>query len=229
MENVPDAWEDLETSQRSQFINILDRSGYDSDYIDLYLQTGMLPRIVRDTYTNYIGLLNTVNSHANGIPDDAWSSSLAGKMLAIHCDRLASIRRQSSNYREMVLRNYTYLREAHSNKYYDSRLNRELWKSQYGPQRAMPAPRGEGGGGGSGGATASTPTCPCCKRKAAHTGGEAECPLKPLNAALRRKAMRDLSSRAAQKVCAHIKRALASDSTADHPSVVDAARAAAQN
>jgi hypothetical protein len=37
MENVPDAWEDLETSQRSQFINVLDRSGYDADYIDLYL------------------------------------------------------------------------------------------------------------------------------------------------------------------------------------------------
>jgi hypothetical protein len=34
----------------------------------------------------------------------------------------------------MVLRNDTYLREAHSNKYYDSRLNRELWKNQDGPR-----------------------------------------------------------------------------------------------
>jgi hypothetical protein len=231
METVPDAWEDLETSQRSQFINILDRSGYDADYIDLYLQTGMLPRIVRDTYTYYVGLLNTVNSHANGIPDEAWNYSLAGKMLAIHRDRLASIRRQSSNYREMILRNYTYLREAHSNKYYDARLNRELWKSQYGLQGAISAPgtSGGGGGGGGGGATSTTPTCPCCKRKAAHTGGEADCPLKPLNAALRRKAMRDLSSRAAQKLCAHIKRALAADSSADHPTLVDAARVVAQS
>jgi hypothetical protein len=51
--------------------------------IDLYLKTGMLPRIVRDTYTNYIGQLNTVNSHSNGIPNDAWSYSLAGKMLSV--------------------------------------------------------------------------------------------------------------------------------------------------
>ena len=229
MENVPDAWEDLETSQRSQFINVLDRSGYDSDYIDLYLQTGMLPRIVRDTYTNYVGLLNTVNSHANGISDESWAYSLAGKMLALHCDRLASIRRQSSNYREMVLRNYTYLREAHANKYYDSRLNRELWKNQQGPQRAPSAPSTSGSGGGGNGAASTAAACPCCKRKAVHTGGEADCPLKPLNAALRRKAMRDLSSRAAQKVCAHVKRALAADSAADHSSVVDAARAAAQS
>jgi hypothetical protein len=32
MENVPDAWEDLETSQLSQFINVLGRSGYDAEY-----------------------------------------------------------------------------------------------------------------------------------------------------------------------------------------------------
>jgi hypothetical protein len=205
MENVPDAWEDLGTSQRSQFINVVDRSGYDSDYIDLYLQTGMLPRIVRDKDTNYVGLLNTVNSHANRISDKSWAYSLAGKMLALHCDRLASIHRQSSNYREMVLRNYTYLREAHANKFYDSRLNHELWKNQQGPQRAPLAPSTPGSGGGSNGAAATAATCPCCKRKAVHTGGEADCPLKPLTAALRRKAMRDLSSRPAQKVCAHIK------------------------
>jgi hypothetical protein len=104
MENIPDAWEDLETSQRSQFINVLDRSGYNSDYIGLYLQTGMLPRNIRVTYTNYVGLLNTVNSHASGIPEESWSCSLAGKMLALHCDQLTSINSRAAQLFSVFLR-----------------------------------------------------------------------------------------------------------------------------
>jgi hypothetical protein len=217
MENVPDAWEDIETSQRSQFNNVLDLAGYESSYIDLYLQTGMLPRLVRDTYTYYVGLLNTVNSHANSSLGEDWAYSLAGKMLTLHCERLSSLRRQSAHYREMVLRNYTYLRNAHANKYYDSRLNREVWKV---------LGRAHAGSGLDSPAPAASPLCSCCKRKSAHPGDASSCPLKPFTSTLRRVAMRDLNARQAQQVCAHIKRALAADSGADHTATIDAARAA---
>jgi hypothetical protein len=51
---VQEAWESAEKTQRSQFIRVLGDQGYSYDETLVYLQTGILPRLIRDTYSCYL-------------------------------------------------------------------------------------------------------------------------------------------------------------------------------
>jgi hypothetical protein len=48
-------------------------------------------------------------------------------MLKLHADKLLLIRSQSATYHELVLRNYAYMRDARKERFYNQKLNRNLW------------------------------------------------------------------------------------------------------
>jgi hypothetical protein len=143
-ERVGDTWEEAEEGMKSQIIATMDSMGYSYDSIERYLQVGVLPRIIRDTHDNYVHLLMTVAGHATTVAAAGWRTSLPYFMLKLHSDKLLLIRRQSATYRELVLRNYAYMRDARKGRFYNQKLNRNLWSLS---DATPAAPPGAGAGG----------------------------------------------------------------------------------
>jgi hypothetical protein len=202
-ERVHEAWEESYESQRSQFINAMNTMGFSNDNTELYLQTGVLPRIIRDTYNLYQGFLAYVSTLAVRVDDDDWRGSLPESLIKHHRNKLDHLRRTSANYRELVLQNYTYLREARRKKYYDPSLNRALWLARPAPLLDRQLPTGTD--------TNGIAKCSCCKK----TG---------LTPAERSKATKNLKIRLAQKVCKIIKAALEKDPDLDHDELIKQSR-----
>ena len=216
-ERVGDTWEEAEEGMKSQIIATMDSMGYSYDSIEQYLQVGVLPRIIRDTHDNYVHLLMTVAGHATTVAAAGWRTSLPYYMLKLHSDKLLLIRRQSATYRELVLRNYAYMRDARKERFYNQKLNRNLW-SLSDSTPAAPTASGTGGD--------SPQACPTCRRTRTHpvTG---PCPLEPLTPAERTTVLAGLRYREAQLAMNYVKRTLAATPTMDHAQLVIAARAAA--
>jgi hypothetical protein len=216
-ERVGDTWEEAEEGMKSQIIATMDSLGYSYDSIERYLQVGVLPRIIRDTHDNYIHLLMTVAGHATTVSSTGWKTSLPYYMLKLHADKLLLIRRQSATYRELVLRNYAYMRDARKERFYNQKLNRNLWSLS----DATPATPATGGSGGD-----APQACPTCRRTRTHPAA-GPCPLEPLTPAERTTVLAGLRFREAQLAMNYVKRTLASTPAMDHAQLVIAARAAA--
>jgi hypothetical protein len=216
-ERVGDTWEEAEEGMKSQIIATMDSMGYSYDSIERYLQVGVLPRIVRDTHDNYVHLLMTVAGHATTVAAAGWRTSLPYFMLKLHSDKLLLIRRQSATYRELVLRNYAYMRDARKERFYHQKLNRNLWSLSDATPAAPP-------GAGTGGEPPQA--CPICRRTRTHPAN-GPCPLEPLTPAERTTVLAGLRFREAQLAMNYVKRTLAATPTMDHAQLVIAARAAA--
>jgi hypothetical protein len=138
-------------------------------------------------------------------------------MLKLHADKLLLIRRQSATYRKLVLRNYAYMRDARKERFYNQKLNRNLWSlSESTP--AAPATGGRGGGHAT-----SVPHLP--PHETHPTTGP--CPLEPLTPAEHTTVLAGLRFREAQLAMNYVKRTLAANPAMDHAQLVIAARAAA--
>jgi hypothetical protein len=138
-------------------------------------------------------------------------------MLKLHSDKLLLIRRQSATYRELVLRNYAYMRDARKERFYNQKLNRNLWSLS----DATPAAAAAGGTG-----REAQQACPTCRRTRTHPA-TGPCPLEPLTPAERTTVLAGLRFREAQLAMTYVARTLAANPAMDHAQLVIAARAAA--
>ena len=217
LERVQEAYEEQEGTQASQFTYVMDGMGFGSQETQRYCLEGLLPRIIRDTYTAYVALITTVAGYTTDVSEGEWERSLPYHMVKHHSDKLGLIRAQSASYRELVLRNYAYMRNAKKDAFYNNKLNRSLWTLQ--------APSSKSGGQSGGGSDHAK--CGTCQRTNLHKQGT-PCPLAPLTAGERGKLLAGLTFRQQQKAAKHVKQALEQDANADHSEMIEAARSAAK-
>ena len=191
--------------------------GFGSQETQRYCLEGLLPQIIRDTYTAYVALITTVAGYTTDVSEGEWERSLPYHMVKHHSDKLGLIRAQSASYRELVLRNYAYMRNAKKDAFYNNKLNRSLWTLQ--------APASKSGGHTGGGSDHAK--CGTCQRTNLHKQGT-PCPLAPLTTGERGKLLAGLTFRQQQKAAKHVKQALEQDANADHSEMIEATRSAAK-
>jgi hypothetical protein len=102
VEQVQETGELAEQTQRSMFIKVLGNQGYSYDATLLYLQTGVLPRIIRDTYAMYLSMLTTMATSALSGSGGGWRDGLAYTMVKYHRDKLAMFRVQAPDFRSLL-------------------------------------------------------------------------------------------------------------------------------
>ena len=85
---------------RSEFTRTMYKAGYTQEDTEAYLQNGVLPRIIQDSYRLYTYFLGALMGHVNKAnPGTAWKDTVAGNFLAHHSKKLMTIRDRSSCYR----------------------------------------------------------------------------------------------------------------------------------
>ncbi|CAJ1932118.1 unnamed protein product [Cylindrotheca closterium] len=103
--------EDTFKNQRFQFLHYLVRLGYSTEFVEDYVERGLMPRIIKETYVNFLALLNKIR-HKDMGSDEAWEDSEAYVILQVHSENLLDIRTNSNSKKMLLLQNYIYLRDA---------------------------------------------------------------------------------------------------------------------
>ena len=217
MESVQEAANAARTAMEGHLSRKLHGAGTAREDIETYMQVGGLPRIIRDTLANYQKFLTTLGSHINHMATgESWNNSVAETVLKVHRDQLALIRETSSCYRDLVLRNYTYMRDQARTSFWNEKLSR----------KSVIALRMGLRGGSSSNSTPSTASrdnrCSSCGRP--HT--ISPCPVAGWTRQQRRKLMENLRRPALERALAHIKAALNENPDADVNELIVSARAA---
>lgn len=230
VENVHEAWQQAQSTMNSQITRRMYRAGYGSASISLYLQSGVLPRLITDTYTGYTFFLTTLIGYVNKMePSEDWKDSVAGNFLSQHERALGMIRTSASCYRDLVLLNYTYMRDQARTSFWNDKLSKKMALVATNSMAQLVAQfknrnRATGGEGNTGGGSGNS-DCAICHRK--HSGRP--CAAATLNAAMRTRLGTGLSQRQYEKALRHIKSALAENPNMGHEGLVDAARQIAKS
>lgn len=219
VESVHEAWQHAEETMHSQFTRKMYKGGHEHSSITSYLQNGVLPRLVTDTYKAYSYFLTTLVGYVNKMgPSEAWKTSVASALLRQHEKALGLIRESSASYRELLLRNYAYMRDQSKTSFWNDKLSKKV--AVMTTQAMAKLVRGthsisEGSSGGA--------NCSVCNRK--HSGRP--CPVESFTTAERTKLGSGLGQRKYEKALRHIKDALAQDPKASHDTLIEAARKSA--
>ena len=212
LERVQEAYEEQEGTQQSQFLLVMEGMGFSCDDTLHYVQEGLLPRLVRDTYTAYVSFITLIAGHTADVSDSNWDKSLPYFMIKHHVDKLGLIRSQSASYRELILRNYTYMRDSKRERFYHPKLNRSLWliNTYKAPSGGTPT-------------SDSKPKCSVCNRSGLHPE-DAPCALSSFSAAQKGALFAGLKYRQQQKVYKIIKTALGANPQANITDITTTAR-----
>jgi hypothetical protein len=206
-------------AQDSRLRNFMYARHYAKVHIDFYLQTGLLPRLLRSSFDSYTRLLGKLRQYAFDHRDTLWEGSLAHTMLEYHTMELLNVRLHAPNYRGLILGVYVYLREAQRKGFHHESMNASLWHRLEGSTvESTTMNKVEPG-------NIKMAKCGHCRRDDLHLGGKARCPAKELEAKDARVAVRaPLNLRQAQAVAKDIKARLAEHPDADVSIVIKAAR-----
>jgi hypothetical protein len=101
------------------------RRHYSEAYVSNYLRNGLLPKIVRDTFTNFAKLANDMRQLGHNHP--SWESGPAQAMLVHHSNTLMELRRFSITRKQLILQMYVYLRDAQAKDFYHESMAEALW------------------------------------------------------------------------------------------------------
>jgi len=222
MENLHETYDNAEEVMESQFMRKMHSAGHSQESIEDYIQNGVLPRVVRDTYRFYSLFLTTLAGYVSqASPNEAWDTSIGQLLLKYHYDQLALIRETSSSYRDLVLRNYAYLRKQSVTSFWNDKLSKKAAMltnrlvAGSGSTKAAKAGGASTEGGGD--------KCPTCLRK--HSG-QSPCPTTPLTKGERTKLGQGLGQRKYEKALKIVKQAFSDDPKANHEDVINKARQA---
>lgn len=151
---------------------IMYKCNYDQVSIQLYLQAGLLPRMMRASHDRYIALLYKARQKV--LEHGRWDNSLGYEMITHHARETLNLRTYSVDWRNFIIQTYIYLRDAERKSYvdetmYESLFKRRLSSSNEAPPAARsrdrtPAPDAP--------SVCSYCRCPIGK---AHAGGKASC------------------------------------------------------
>lgn len=224
IENVHEAWHYAKSTMHSQFTRRMYRAGAGTPNIDDYLQNGVLIRVCHDTYTGYAYFLTTLAGYVSKMkPGEDWKTSVAGNLLKIHEGELARIRATSASYRELLLRNYAYIREQAKTNFWNNKLSKKMALVTTQAMSLLQPPSTSGGGGGTVSAT-NRNYCDICRR--VHQGRP--CAAAIFSTANRARLGAGLAQRKYEKALRFCKDAFAANSNANHDTVIEGARQAAQ-
>ena len=194
------------------------------EVIGLYLRSGLLPRIINETYQYYKGLLETCRSAQWEMPGATWKDGYVDQMIQHHATELGQIRQTAADYRSHLLETYVYLRNSNKEKYQDPTFTRALLYSvakSHGGGTSDSERASESTGG-----IQSASRCKHCRRKDTHQGTDKEdCPLKSLSARKAQAAVANLNKNQAKAVAKKIKELLAADPGGDVDALLETARA----
>lgn len=195
-----------------------------SEVIGLYLQSGLLLRVVQDTFRFYLGLLESLRSAQWEMSSASWKDGYVDRMIQHHSLEMAQIRATAADYRMHLLETYVYLRNAHKEKYQDPSFTRHLLyavaTNGFGTTSESTTPRDTDG------AQAST-RCKHCRRNGVHSGiTKDDCLLKGLSARKAQSALANLNKTQARTVARAIKEKLSADPSGDVDEIISNARAA---
>ena len=207
------------TAQNQRMRKFLYACSHDSTFVELYVSSGPLPRLVEDTYRAFLALLEALRSAMFEFHEDSWKGSYIQRMLHHHSRELGHIRATSSDYRMHLLETYVYLRNSQKEKFQDPSFVRSLMYT-IGKERTTE------GGGDSGEAGEQPTRCSHCRRNGTHKGTTKEsCPLKMLSRAKATSAVNNLSKQNAKKVTKAIASAMEENPDGNVDEVISAARA----
>ena len=222
LEDTHDSWEEADQSMTSQLTRRMHRDGFDDDYIEDYLQAGVLVRVVHDTYRYYLNFLTVLTGFVGRMnAGDQWKDSVACLVLTYHKEKLALIRDNSASYRDLVLRNYAYMRDEAADSFWNSKLNKRHALASARLLAEATAPTRSTGATGGGGAN----FCATCRRK--HSGNN-PCPVASLTAAERARLGNGLRQREYEKALRFIRDKVAATPGTSVAGLIDEARLAGQ-
>ena len=194
-----------------------------SEVVGLYMQSGMLPRLIQDTYRFFLGLLETLRSSYWEMSDAVWKDGYVDQMIRHHALELGQIRSTAADYRMHLLETYVYLRNAHKEKYQDPSFTRSV---------LFFAARSQADAGSSPPDTSGAPSaqsvnrCKHCRRNGLHSGtAKEDCPLKALSSRKAQAAVANLNKNQAKAVARQVREKLQEDPNGDTDSIIAAARA----
>lgn len=116
------------TDQQEHALQVFLRTRrYDEEYTRDYVRTGFLVQLTTASFGFYSELLNTARQLAYD-HNAKWEQGPAKAMLDFHAKKLLEIRMFALTRKMLVLRTYTYLRDASKQGFYDNRMNEALWR-----------------------------------------------------------------------------------------------------
>jgi hypothetical protein len=171
---------------------ILYNQGWAKSDVDLYLAAGLLPRIVQRTLFLYYELYSYFQQLVNKNPDPEHFKTFIMLHVAHHANRLRNIHTYSTRRSLMILRSYTYLRDAKVKGFTDIKLVGEVTMKLHDLAQAMiehPATNLS--------VQKKQPkewACQHCHSDL-HTGGPAKCPLKDFSTKVCRRMAKEAERR----------------------------------
>lgn len=162
--------------QEGRMRAIMYRCNYDRSDIQLYLQAGLLPRMMRASYDRYIQLLYKARQKV--IDHGGWENGLGYEMIVHHGRETMNIRQYSVDWRNFVIQTYIYLRDAETKSYVDGTMYEGLFKREPSTQSSNnPSSSNSKTRERSSPEAGGAPLCSHCKCALgeAHPGGKAKC------------------------------------------------------
>ena len=227
IDRVVETYESAEATMVAQFTRKMHAAGHGEESIQDYLQNGLLPRIVRDTYRFYTSFLTALAGYIHKAgPTQIWADSVPKLLLDYHTDKLGLKRQTSFTYRDHVLMAYTYMRNQQRTTFWNDSLSKKaavltsslLNRATLGARNASstPAPTSD----------PPAPRCSTCNRAHANVGSP--CPSSNLTAAERTSLSTGLNKRQYEKALKRLKKAFADNPDVEHAEAIRVAREAAQ-
>jgi hypothetical protein len=140
---------------------------FDMAAVESYIAGSLLNRVVEDTYANYVSLLNLIRGYNYSLVGP-WKGSFPHSVLELHRSKTWMFRESAASYRHLILRMYTYFRDAAATRYLAPKLQKNLWLEVQNLKA----------GGDPDAEDRSHPTkvkCGRCGRKDLHLGGREKC------------------------------------------------------
>jgi hypothetical protein len=110
--------------------SLMTSHGYDEAGIDDYLQRGLLGRITRDTFRFYQDLMNAAREahlDPNTGGDRKWEGGRGEALINHHAQKLLDTRTFAPDRRSLILRTYTYLRDAAKASFNTPEMGTAMW------------------------------------------------------------------------------------------------------
>jgi hypothetical protein len=163
---------------------LMNSHGYDEAGIDDYLQRGLLGRITRDTFYFYQELMNSAReAHMDPTTggDSQWEGGRGEALINHHAQKLLDLRGFAPDRRNLILKQYTYLRDAYKDRFNTPEMNTAMWAQLAQVQSRLQHLGTDSNGKKTPSAEGESAKCGHCRCTAIHrafkvVGGKRYCP-----------------------------------------------------
>jgi hypothetical protein len=220
-DTVAEAMDHERERQTNALTELLYGYTFDMTAVESYIAGSVLNRIVEDTYANYVGLLNLIRGYNYSLVGP-WKGSFPHSVLELHRSKTWMFRESAASYRHLILRMYTYFRDAAAARYLAPKLQKNLWLEVQNMKTGGDQDPGDH----------SHPTkikCGRCGRKDIHSDGREKCTLPSDFTDDEAKALvKNLTHKQALKAVKYAKEIQMAYPSHSHPDIISEARTKAK-